>query len=79
SQSYDNGCVEINFCKVVKDRAPSDKEFADLMFAWKAVKYVKSNAFVYARDTQTVGIGAGQMCRVDSERIGAEKAQAHQG
>ncbi|MBK2109582.1 bifunctional phosphoribosylaminoimidazolecarboxamide formyltransferase/IMP cyclohydrolase [Francisella tularensis] len=79
SQSYDNGGVDINDCKVVTDRAPTDKEWADLMFAWKAVKYVKSNAIVYARDTQTVGIGAGQMSRVDSARIGAEKAQAHQG
>lgn len=79
SQSYDNGGVEINDCKVVTDRAPTNKEWADMMFAWKAVKYVKSNAIVYARDTQTVGIGAGQMSRVDSARIGAEKAQAHEG
>ena len=79
SQSYDNGSVEINDCKVVTDRAPSNKEWVDLMFAWKAVKYVKSNAIVYARDTKTVGIGAGQMSRVDSARIGAEKAQALQG
>jgi phosphoribosylaminoimidazolecarboxamide formyltransferase/IMP cyclohydrolase len=49
-----------------------------MMFAWKAVKFVKSNAIVYARDTQTVGIGAGQMSRVDSARIGAEKAQSHE-
>ncbi|MDE5000735.1 bifunctional phosphoribosylaminoimidazolecarboxamide formyltransferase/IMP cyclohydrolase, partial [Francisella tularensis subsp. holarctica] len=66
SQSYDNGVVDINYCKVVTDRAPTDQEWADLMFAWKAVKYVKSNAIVDARDTQTVGIGAGQMSRVDS-------------
>lgn len=79
SQSYDNGGVDITDCKVVTDRAPTDKEWADMMFAWKAVKYVKSNAIVYARDTQTVGIGAGQMSRVDSARIGAEKAQAHEG
>ncbi|BCD92424.1 bifunctional purine biosynthesis protein PurH [Francisella halioticida] len=78
SQSYDNGGVEIKDCKVVTDRIPTDKEWADLMFAWKAVKYVKSNAIVYARDIQTVGIGAGQMSRVDSARIGAEKAQAHE-
>lgn len=78
SQSYDNGIVEINDCKVVTDRAPSNKEWVDLMFAWKAVKYVKSNAIVYARDTKTVGIGAGQMSRVDSARIGAGKAQAFQ-
>ncbi|KEI35049.1 IMP cyclohydrolase [Francisella sp. W12-1067] len=79
SQSYDNGGVTIQDCKVVTDRVPSEQEWADLMFAWKAVKYVKSNAIVYARDTQTVGIGAGQMSRVDSARIGAEKAQVHAG
>ena len=79
SQSYDNGGVNIADCKVVTDRVPTDKEWIDLMFAWKAVKYVKSNAIVYAKDTQTVGIGAGQMSRVDSARIGAEKAKAHQG
>ncbi|AJC48531.1 bifunctional phosphoribosylaminoimidazolecarboxamide formyltransferase/IMP cyclohydrolase [Allofrancisella guangzhouensis] len=79
SQSYDNGGVTIQDCKVVTNRAPSEQEWADLMFAWKAVKYVKSNAIVYAKDTQTVGIGAGQMSRVDSARIGAKKAQAHAG
>ncbi|QIV96659.1 IMP cyclohydrolase /phosphoribosylaminoimidazolecarboxamide formyltransferase [Allofrancisella inopinata] len=79
SQSYDNGGVTIQDCKVVTNRIPSEQEWTDLMFAWKAVKYVKSNAIVYARDTQTVGIGAGQMSRVDSARIGAEKAQAHAG
>ncbi|MDE5035607.1 bifunctional phosphoribosylaminoimidazolecarboxamide formyltransferase/IMP cyclohydrolase, partial [Francisella tularensis subsp. holarctica] len=50
SQSYDNGGVDINYCKFVTDRAPTDKDWADLMFAWKAVKYVKSNSIVYARD-----------------------------
>ncbi|APC97302.1 bifunctional phosphoribosylaminoimidazolecarboxamide formyltransferase/IMP cyclohydrolase [Francisella frigiditurris] len=79
SQSYDNGSVKKEECKVVTDRQPTAEEWADLMFAWKAVKYVKSNAIVYARDTQTVGIGAGQMSRVDSARIGAEKANAFEG
>ena len=78
SQSYDNGGITIAECTVATNRAPTDTEWADMMFAWKAVKFVKSNAIVYARDTQTVGIGAGQMSRVDSARIGAEKAQSHE-
>ncbi len=78
SQSYDNGGVTIEDCTVATDRKPTDKEWADLMFAWKTVKFVKSNAIVYARDTKTVGIGAGQMSRVDSARIGAEKAAIHE-
>ena len=79
SQSYDNGSVTRAECTVATDRQPTEKEWADMMFAWKTVKYVKSNAIVYARDTQTVGIGAGQMSRVDSARIGAEKANAFEG
>ena len=77
-QSYDNGGATIADCTVATDRKPTDQEWADLMFAWKTVKFVKSNAIVYARDTQTVGIGAGQMSRVDSARIGAEKANSHE-
>jgi phosphoribosylaminoimidazolecarboxamide formyltransferase / IMP cyclohydrolase len=61
--------------KVVSKRAPSPEEMRALLFAWKVCKHVKSNAIVYARDGQTVGVGAGQMSRVDSARIGAMKAQ----
>jgi phosphoribosylaminoimidazolecarboxamide formyltransferase/IMP cyclohydrolase len=60
--------------KVVSKRSPSDEEMRALMFAWKVCKHVKSNAIVYARDGQTVGVGAGQMSRVDSCKIGAMKA-----
>ncbi len=60
--------------KVVTRRAPSDAEMADLLFAWKVAKHVKSNAIVYVKDGATVGIGAGQMSRVDSTRIAARKA-----
>ena len=60
---------------VVSRRQPSDAEMRDLLFAWKVVKCVKSNAIVYARDRQTIGIGAGQMSRVDSSRIAAAKAE----
>jgi phosphoribosylaminoimidazolecarboxamide formyltransferase/IMP cyclohydrolase len=61
--------------KVVSQRAPTAEETRALLFAWKVCKHVKSNAIVYARDGQTVGVGAGQMSRVDSAKIGAMKAQ----
>jgi phosphoribosylaminoimidazolecarboxamide formyltransferase/IMP cyclohydrolase len=60
--------------KVVTQRAPTPEETRALLFAWKVCKHVKSNAIVYARDGQTVGVGAGQMSRVDSAKIGAMKA-----
>jgi phosphoribosylaminoimidazolecarboxamide formyltransferase/IMP cyclohydrolase len=60
--------------KVVTRRAPTEQEQRALVFAWKISKHVKSNAIVYARDGQTVGVGAGQMSRVDSCKIGAMKA-----
>jgi len=61
--------------KVVTKRPPTPEETRALLFAWKVCKHVKSNAIVYARDGQTVGVGAGQMSRVDSAKIGAMKAQ----
>jgi phosphoribosylaminoimidazolecarboxamide formyltransferase / IMP cyclohydrolase len=61
--------------KVVTKRQPTPEEKRALLFAWKVCKHVKSNAIVYARDGQTVGVGAGQMSRVDSCKIGAMKAQ----
>ncbi|HUD67220.1 MAG TPA: bifunctional phosphoribosylaminoimidazolecarboxamide formyltransferase/IMP cyclohydrolase [Candidatus Sulfotelmatobacter sp.] len=61
--------------KVVTKRVPTREEMRALLFAWKVCKHVKSNAIVYARDGQTVGVGAGQMSRVDSAKIGAMKAQ----
>jgi phosphoribosylaminoimidazolecarboxamide formyltransferase/IMP cyclohydrolase len=61
--------------KVVTIRAPSDQEFADLIFAFTVAKHVKSNTIVYAKDGATVGIGAGQMSRVDAARIAARKAE----
>ena len=60
--------------KVVSRRKPSEEEMRALLFAWKICKHVKSNAILYARDGQTVGVGAGQMSRVDSAKIGAMKA-----
>ena len=61
--------------KVVTKRPPTPEETRAMLFAWKVCKHVKSNAIVYARDGQTVGVGAGQMSRVDSAKIGAMKAQ----
>ena len=60
--------------KVVSKRPPTAEEMRALLFAWKVCKHVKSNAIVYARDGQSVGVGAGQMSRVDSAKIGAMKA-----
>ncbi len=60
--------------KVVSERKPTENEMRDLLFAWKVCKHVKSNAILYARNGQTTGVGAGQMSRVDSARIGAMKS-----
>ena len=73
-QARDNGSVEAIELKVVTQRAPSAQELADLKLAFKVAKHVKSNAIVYAKEGATVGIGAGQMSRVDSSRIAAWKA-----
>jgi phosphoribosylaminoimidazolecarboxamide formyltransferase / IMP cyclohydrolase len=59
---------------VVTQRRPTEQEMAALLFAWRVAKHVKSNAVVYARDGQTIGVGAGQMSRVDAAKFGAEKA-----
>jgi phosphoribosylaminoimidazolecarboxamide formyltransferase / IMP cyclohydrolase len=61
--------------KVVTERKPTEDEMRDLLFAWKICKHVKSNAILYAKNQQGIGVGAGQMSRVDSAKIGAEKAQ----
>ncbi len=74
-QDRDNGRIAQNDLKVVTERAPTEAELADLMFAWRVAKHVKSNAIVYVKDGATVGVGAGQMSRVDSTRIAARKAQ----
>lgn len=74
-QGRDNAVVDDLDLKIVTRRAPTDAEMADLKFAFRVAKHVKSNAIVYVRDGATVGIGAGQMSRVDSSRIAARKAQ----
>ncbi len=73
-QGRDSAVVDDMELKVVTRRAPTDQELADLRFAFRVAKHVKSNAIVYAKDGATVGIGAGQMSRVDSSRIAAWKA-----
>ncbi len=75
-QSRDNGRVGEKDLKVVTKRHPTDGELTDLLFAFRVCKHVKSNAIVYAKDSAAVGIGAGQMSRVDSARIAAWKAEA---
>ncbi|NNM71126.1 bifunctional phosphoribosylaminoimidazolecarboxamide formyltransferase/IMP cyclohydrolase [Enterovirga aerilata] len=74
AQARDNAVVDDMDLKVVTRRGPTDEELRDLRFAFRVAKHVKSNAIVYARDGATVGIGAGQMSRVDSSRIAAWKA-----
>ena len=74
-QSRDVGMITADDLKIVTQRAPSEQEVHDLIFAWKVAKFVKSNAIVYAKNRQTIGVGAGQMSRVNSARIAAIKAE----
>jgi phosphoribosylaminoimidazolecarboxamide formyltransferase/IMP cyclohydrolase len=74
-QSRDNAVVDDMQLRPVTKRAPSEAELADLRFAFRVAKHVKSNTIVYAKDCATVGIGAGQMSRVDAARIAARKAE----
>jgi phosphoribosylaminoimidazolecarboxamide formyltransferase/IMP cyclohydrolase len=73
-QDADTGRVAESELKVVTWRPPAAEELRSLLFAWRVCKHVKSNAIVYARDGQTLGVGAGQMSRVDAARFGAMKA-----
>jgi len=74
-QDADLGMIAEADLKVVTQRAPTEAEIHDLIFAWKVAKFVKSNAIVYAKNRQTIGVGAGQMSRVNSARIAAIKAE----
>jgi phosphoribosylaminoimidazolecarboxamide formyltransferase/IMP cyclohydrolase len=73
-QDADTGRITAAELKIVTDRPPTAEEMCSLLFAWRVCKHVKSNAIVYARDGQTIGVGAGQMSRVDAARFGAMKA-----
>jgi phosphoribosylaminoimidazolecarboxamide formyltransferase/IMP cyclohydrolase len=75
-QSRDNGRIGPSDLKIVTKRAPTPDEIADLIFAFRVCKHVKSNAIVYAKNGATLGVGAGQMNRVDSARIAGWKGQA---
>lgn len=75
-QSRDLATIKVNELKVVSKRQPTDEELKALDFAWKVGKHVKSNAIVYAHGDRTIGIGAGQMSRVDSSKIAILKAQS---
>jgi phosphoribosylaminoimidazolecarboxamide formyltransferase/IMP cyclohydrolase len=74
-QDKDNGRVASSDLRVVTKVKPTDAQMADLLFAWKVAKHVKSNAIVYVKDGATVGVGAGQMSRIDSALIAAKKAE----
>jgi phosphoribosylaminoimidazolecarboxamide formyltransferase/IMP cyclohydrolase len=73
-QDKDTGSISAADVKVVSNRAPTAQEMADLMFVWKVAKFVKSNAIVYGKNGQTIGVGAGQMSRVYSAKIAGIKA-----
>ncbi|MEP3785281.1 bifunctional phosphoribosylaminoimidazolecarboxamide formyltransferase/IMP cyclohydrolase [Ascidiaceihabitans sp.] len=74
-QDKDTGFITRDDLKVVTKRQPTEQELSDLLFAWTVAKHVKSNAIIYVKDGATVGVGAGQMSRVDSTRIAARKAE----
>jgi phosphoribosylaminoimidazolecarboxamide formyltransferase/IMP cyclohydrolase len=73
-QNKDHGAIGLDDMKVVSQRQPSEQELADLLFVWKVAKFVKSNAIVYGKNGQTIGVGAGQMSRVYSAKIAGIKA-----
>jgi phosphoribosylaminoimidazolecarboxamide formyltransferase/IMP cyclohydrolase len=74
-QDRDDGIITESDLKIVTKRAPTAEEIQDLLFAWKVAKFVKSNAIIYAKNKHTIGVGAGQMSRVNSARIAAIKAE----
>lgn len=76
-QDSDIGMIDIKTCQVMTKRQPTAQELLDLNFAWRTVKHVKSNAIVFAKNQQSIGIGAGQMSRVDSVKIAAMKAKEY--
>ena len=74
-QTSDNHELDISKCKIVTKLKPSSSQIADLGFAWEVAKHVKSNAIVFCKNKKTLGVGAGQMSRVDSTRIAALKSE----
>jgi phosphoribosylaminoimidazolecarboxamide formyltransferase / IMP cyclohydrolase len=76
-QDRDLGALDMRECKVLSKRKPTDAELRALGFAWKVCKHAKSNTIVLAREDSVVGVGAGQMSRVDSARLAVMRAQTH--
>ena len=74
-QDRDDHVLSADDLSVVSERAPTEQELKDLLFAWRVAKFVKSNAIIYASRQRTIGVGAGQMSRVNSARIAAIKAE----
>lgn len=76
-QDWDTGAVDVRACKVATQRKPTDEEFQALDFAWRVCRHVKSNAIVFATQDQALGVGAGQMSRVDSAKLAVMRATTH--
>jgi phosphoribosylaminoimidazolecarboxamide formyltransferase/IMP cyclohydrolase len=76
-QDWDTGSVDVRACKVVTERKPNEEEYAALDFAWRVCRHVKSNTIVFASPDQVLGVGAGQMSRVDSAKIAVLRAATH--
>ena len=74
-QDRDDHVLSGDDLRVVSERVPTQQELKDLLFAWRVAKFVKSNAIIYASSERTIGVGAGQMSRVNSARIAAIKAE----
>jgi phosphoribosylaminoimidazolecarboxamide formyltransferase / IMP cyclohydrolase len=76
-QDWDTGSVDVQDCKVVSRRTPTSEEYRALDFAWRVCRHVKSNTIVFASADQVLGVGAGQMSRVDAAKIAILRAQTH--
>jgi phosphoribosylaminoimidazolecarboxamide formyltransferase/IMP cyclohydrolase len=76
-QDWDTGSVDVRACRVVTDRKPTEREYEALDFAWRVCRHVKSNTIVFAAPDQVLGVGAGQMSRIDSTKIAVLRAITH--
>jgi phosphoribosylaminoimidazolecarboxamide formyltransferase/IMP cyclohydrolase len=76
-QDWDMGAIDVRACKVVTERTPTEDEYRALDFAWRVCRHVKSNTIVFASPDQVLGVGAGQMSRIDSTRIAVMRAATH--
>jgi phosphoribosylaminoimidazolecarboxamide formyltransferase/IMP cyclohydrolase len=76
-QDWDMGTVDVRACKVVTERKPTEAEYQALDFAWRVCRHVKSNTIVFASPDQVLGVGAGQMSRIDSTKIAVLRAATH--